>query len=96
LRERENSRARLLVNGLNASDPASGNFRLNLPIDSVESVQVFQHPYTAEYECVYRWRGGGGEPAAAKTIGISEVNDFLPICGSRADISAVSPRTRPG
>ena len=39
----------LLVNGLNASDPASGNFRLNLPIDSVEAVQVFQHPYTAEY-----------------------------------------------
>jgi hypothetical protein len=39
----------LLVNGLNASDPASGNFRLNLPVDSVEAVQVFQHPYTAEY-----------------------------------------------
>src|SRR5882672_1968982 len=39
----------LLVNGLNAADPASGNFRLNLPIDSVEAVQVFQHPYTAEY-----------------------------------------------
>src|SRR6266404_2136525 len=39
----------LLVNGLNASDPASGNFRLNQPIDSIEEVQVFQHPYTAEY-----------------------------------------------
>ena len=39
----------LLVNGLNVSDPASGNFRLNLPVDSVEAVQVFQHPYTAEY-----------------------------------------------
>jgi hypothetical protein len=39
----------LLVNGLNAADPASGNFRLNLPVDSVEAVQVFQHPYTAEY-----------------------------------------------
>jgi outer membrane receptor for ferrienterochelin and colicin len=39
----------LLVNGLNAADPASGNFRLNLPVDSVEAVQVFQHPYIAEY-----------------------------------------------
>src|SRR5262249_15199464 len=38
----------LLINGLNASDPASGNFRLNLPSDSVEAVQVFLHPYTAE------------------------------------------------
>jgi len=39
----------LLINGLNASDPASGNFKLNLPTDSVETVQVFLHPYTAEY-----------------------------------------------
>lgn len=39
----------LLVNGLNAADPASGNFRLVLPVDSIEAVQVFQHPYTAEY-----------------------------------------------
>src|SRR5947209_1554126 len=67
----------LLVNGLNAADPASGNFRLNLPIDSVESVQVFQHPYTAEYG---QFIGGvtavetrrGGERWHA------EVNDFLP------------------
>src|SRR2546426_11323160 len=39
----------LLVNGVNANDPSTGNFRLNLPIDSVEAVQVFQHPYTGEY-----------------------------------------------
>jgi hypothetical protein len=39
----------LLVNGVNANDPATGNFRLNLPVDSVEAVQVFQHPYTGEY-----------------------------------------------
>src|SRR5882672_4276235 len=67
----------LLVNGLNAADPASGNFRLNLPIDSVESVQVFQHPYTAEYGA---FTGGitkvqtrrGGEHWHV------EFNDFLP------------------
>jgi hypothetical protein len=67
----------LLVNGLNAADPASGNFRLNLPIDSVESVQVFQHPYTAEFGA---FTGGvtkiqtrrGGEQWHV------EFNDFLP------------------
>nr|MDQ3819813.1 carboxypeptidase regulatory-like domain-containing protein [Acidobacteriota bacterium] len=67
----------LLVNGLNASDPASGNFRLNLPIDSVESVQVFQQPYTAEYG---QFTGGvtkvetrrGGDSWHA------ELNDFFP------------------
>jgi outer membrane receptor for ferrienterochelin and colicin len=67
----------LLINGLNASDPASGNFRLNLPVDSVESVQVFQHPYTVEYG---QFTGGltrietrrGGDRFHF------EINDFLP------------------
>jgi len=67
----------LLVNGLNASDPASGNFRLNLPIDSVESVQVFQHPYTAEYGA---FTGGVAavETRRGKDHWHFEVNDFLP------------------
>jgi hypothetical protein len=67
----------LLVNGLNASDPASGNFRLNLPIDSVESVQVFQHPYTAEYGS---FTGGVAavETRRGKDHWHFEVNDFLP------------------
>jgi hypothetical protein len=67
----------LLVNGLNASDPASGNFRLNLPIDSVESVQVFQHPYTAEYGA---FTGGVAavETRRGKDQWHFEVNDFLP------------------
>src|SRR6266436_6298904 len=67
----------LLVNGLNASDPASGNFRLNLPIDSVESVQVFQHPYTAEYGA---FTGGvtAVETRRGKDHWHFEFNDFLP------------------
>jgi hypothetical protein len=67
----------LLVNGLNAADPASGNFRLNLPIDSVESVQVFQHPYTAEYGA---FTGGvtAVETRRGKDQWHAEVNDFLP------------------
>jgi TonB-dependent receptor-like protein/carboxypeptidase family protein len=67
----------LLVNGMNAADPATGNFRLSLPIDSVEAVQVFLHPYTAEYG---QFTGGitrvytreGGEKWHF------ELNDFLP------------------
>src|SRR3989442_2898792 len=67
----------LLVNGLNAADPASGNFRLNLPIDSVESVQVFQHPYTAEYGA---FTGGVTtiETRRGRDSWHAEVNDFLP------------------
>ena len=39
----------LRVNGMNAVDPATGAFRLSVPVDAVEGVQVFLHPYTAEY-----------------------------------------------
>lgn len=65
------------VNGLNVADPASGNFRLNLPIDAVESVQVFRHPFSAEFG---QFTGGvtnietrrGGDKLHF------EANDFLP------------------
>ncbi|HYT75125.1 MAG TPA: TonB-dependent receptor [Vicinamibacterales bacterium] len=72
--ERQSS---LLVNGMNAVDPATGNFRLSLPIDSVEAVQVFLHPYTAEFgqftggvTRVYTREGGDRWHF--------ELNDFLP------------------
>ncbi len=67
----------LLVNGLNAADPASGNFRLNLPVDSVESVQVFLHPYRAEYGQF----SGGVTRVETRRGGDRwhfEVNDFFP------------------
>ena len=67
----------LLVNGINANDPATGNFRLNLPIDSVEAVQVFQHPYTGEYG-----KFVGGITRVETRRGSDrfhfELNDFLP------------------
>ncbi|MDQ6653545.1 MAG: carboxypeptidase regulatory-like domain-containing protein [Acidobacteriota bacterium] len=67
----------LLVNGLNAADPASGNFRLNLPVDSVESVQVFLHPYKAEYG---QFTGGVTrvETRRGSNRWHLEVNDFFP------------------
>ena len=67
----------LLVNGVNANDPATGNFRLNLPIDSVEAVQVFQHPYTGEYGKFI----GGLTRIETRRGGDRwhyELNDFLP------------------
>lgn len=67
----------LIINGANASDPATGNFRLNLPLDSVEAVQVFQHPYTAEYGQFI-----GGVTRIGTRRGDDrwhyELNDFLP------------------
>lgn len=65
------------VNGLNVADPVSGNFRLNLPIDAVETVQVFRHPFSTEFG---QFTGGltnietrrGGEKWHF------EINDFLP------------------
>ena len=67
----------LLVNGVNANDPATGNFRLNLPIDSVEAVQVFQHPYTGEYG---KFIGGLTqiETRRGSDRWHFELNDFLP------------------
>src|ERR1035437_3138315 len=65
------------VNGLNVADPASGNFRLNLPVDAVESVQGFRHPYSADFGQFtggltdIQTRGGGDKWHY-------EINDFLP------------------
>ena len=67
----------LLINGVNANDPATGNFRLNLPIDSVEAVQVFQHPYTGEFGKFI----GGLTRIETRRGGDRwhfELNDFLP------------------
>jgi carboxypeptidase family protein/TonB-dependent receptor-like protein len=67
----------LLVNGLNAVDPGTGSFRLNLPVDAVEDVQVFLHPYSAEYGHFT----GGLTTVVTRPGGDRwdfEVNDFLP------------------
>ncbi|MFQ5788993.1 MAG: TonB-dependent receptor domain-containing protein [Acidobacteriota bacterium] len=43
------SQSGLLLNGANVTDPLTGDFALNLPLDAVESVQVFQSVYSAEF-----------------------------------------------
>jgi len=39
----------LLVNSVDVTDPATGNFGLSIPIDSIETVQVTVMPYLAQY-----------------------------------------------
>jgi hypothetical protein len=42
-------RSALIVNSADVTDPATGQFGLTVPIDSVETLSVFQTPYLAEY-----------------------------------------------
>ncbi len=39
----------LLVNSVDVTDPATGAFGLSIPIDSVQTIQVSEMPYLAEY-----------------------------------------------
>lgn len=43
------SQSILLVNGANVTDPVTGDFAVDLPLNAVEEVQVNQIPYSAEY-----------------------------------------------
>lgn len=39
----------MTVNSANVTDPVTGDFAINLPIEAVESAQVLTNPYSAEY-----------------------------------------------
>lgn len=43
------SQSGYLVNSANVTDPVTGQFAINLPIDAIEEVQVLASPYSAEY-----------------------------------------------
>ncbi len=43
------SQSGLLVNSANVTDPVTGEYGFNLPIDVVQNVQVLANPYDAEY-----------------------------------------------
>ncbi|MGE0129235.1 MAG: carboxypeptidase regulatory-like domain-containing protein [Blastocatellales bacterium] len=42
-------RSAFLVNSADVTDPATGQFGLTIPIDSVETINVFKTPYLAQY-----------------------------------------------
>ena len=39
----------LLINAVNVNDPATGDFGLGIPVDSVDLLKVMQSPYLAQY-----------------------------------------------
>jgi hypothetical protein len=39
----------LLINSVNVNDPATGDFGLSVPVDSVDILKVMQSPYLAQY-----------------------------------------------
>ena len=43
------SQSGLLVSSLNVTDPVTGNSAINLPLEAVESIQVYANPYSAEF-----------------------------------------------
>src|SRR5215831_17311933 len=43
------SQSAMTVNSANVTDPVTGDFAINLPIEAVESAQVLTNPYAAEY-----------------------------------------------
>ena len=43
------SQSSMTVNSANVTDPVTGQFAFNLPIEAVEAVQVLTNPYAAEY-----------------------------------------------
>src|SRR5207302_8986897 len=42
-------RSALIVNSADVTDPATGQFGLTVPIDSVETLSVYQAPFLAEF-----------------------------------------------
>ena len=67
----------LLVNSAEMVDPVTGSYSIEIPIDAVESVQVFKSAYQAEYG---RFSGGLTtiDTKAPSDQFRFEVNDFLP------------------
>jgi hypothetical protein len=67
----------LLINSAETVDPVTGSFSIEVPIDAVESVDVFKSAYQAEYG---RFSGGltTVETKAPLSHWDFELNDFLP------------------
>jgi hypothetical protein len=63
------SQSAMTVNSANVTDPVTGQFAFNLPIEAVESVQVLTNPYAAEYG-----KFTGGVTAVATRSGTDNFN----------------------
>ena len=93
------SQSSLLVNGSSVTDPVTGTFATNLPLEAVERVSVFTSPYLAQYG-----RFTGGVTAVETRPGSNDwkfsFNNFFPRLrtegGSLRGIDAATPRLRLG
>src|SRR6476620_6285491 len=89
------SQSSMTVNSANVTDPVTGQFAFNLPIEAVESVQVLTNPYAAEYG-----NFTGGVTAVATRSGTDKFNveaqSFFPRFRRRGDkwsgVEAFTPR----
>jgi len=89
------SQSSMTVNSANVTDPVTGQFAFNLPIEAVESVQVLTNPYAAEYG-----NFTGGVTAVSTRSGTDKFNveaqSFFPRFRRRGDkwsgIEAFTPR----
>src|SRR5262249_58312005 len=43
------NRSAFVVNSADVTDPATGQFGMTVPVDSVQSINVFKTPYLAQY-----------------------------------------------
>src|SRR5262249_59035501 len=43
------NRSAFIVNSADVTDPATGQFGMTVPVDSVQTINVFQTPYLAQY-----------------------------------------------
>jgi outer membrane receptor for ferrienterochelin and colicin len=89
------SQSSMTVNSANVTDPVTGQFAFNLPIEAVEAVQVLTNPYAAEYG-----KFTGGVTAVTTRSGTDKFNveaqSFFPRFRHRGDkwtgIEAFTPR----
>lgn len=63
------SQSSMTVNSANVTDPVTGQFAFNLPIEAVEAVQVLTNPYAAEYG-----KFSGGVTAVTTRSGTDKFN----------------------
>lgn len=89
----------VLVSSLNMTDPVTGNSGVKLPVEAVESIQVYANPYAAEFG-----RFAGAVTSIETRGGTAEwkytVNNVLPRLrrrdGSVRGIESVTPRVAIG
>lgn len=67
----------LLVNGSNVTDPVTGNYAIELPIEAVENVEVLTNPYSAEYGKFTAGLTSVSTKPGGDRLKV-ELNDFMP------------------